>query len=92
MKVNSFHPFLFSEAMVRKISDGEGIIWSCVQAYAGLEKKSEESVEAAPVEAESDKVYVVCTPSGKEQSVRLELETDWENALSDEDLLQEIKR
>jgi hypothetical protein len=77
--------------MPREIQDKEGTIWSCIQAYAGLSNNSEKR-EAARVEGERDLVEVVCTPSGGAQTVRLQLATDWENKLSDDELLNEIKK
>ncbi|HEX8397101.1 MAG TPA: hypothetical protein VF644_06725 [Pyrinomonadaceae bacterium] len=77
--------------MPREIQDGEGTTWSCIQAYAGLSNNAEKR-EAARVEGEPDLVEVVCTPSGGAQTVRLQLAGDWENKLSDEELLSEIKK
>lgn len=53
---------------------------------------SEEKRDAASVEGAPHLVEVVCTPSGGAQTVRLELPGDWENKLSDEDVLKEIER
>lgn len=75
--------------MPREVIDGEGITWTCVRAYAGL-SKGNENADAAKVDGTDDRFRVVCTPSGGAQSVRLELPGDWEEALSDEDLLREI--
>jgi hypothetical protein len=75
--------------MPREVTDAEGITWSCIQAYAGLSQNSEKQ-EAAQVNEDKDTYRVVCTPSGAAQSVRLELQGDWENSYSDEQLLQEI--
>ena len=77
--------------MPREIQDREGTTWSCIQAYAGLSNNAEKQ-EAARVENNADLVEVVCTPSGGAQTVRLQLPSDWENKLSDEELLSEIKR
>lgn len=77
--------------MAREVHDGE-TVWSLAQAYAGLEDKAtEEKSDAAQVEGKDDSVYVVATPNGGAQSIRLELKTSWEESLSDEDLLSEIK-
>ena len=86
--------FLFYRLLIfmqREIQDKDGTIWSCVEAYSGLSQNSENK-DAARVEDKSDLVYVVCTPNGGAQTVRLELQSDWENALSDEDLLREIEK
>ncbi len=77
--------------MPREVQDSENVIWSCVEAYAGLKQKNEEKSAAAKVEGANDLVYVVCTPSGGEQTLRLQLKSDWEESLSDEDLLREIE-
>ena len=74
----------------REVRDKEGLSWTCVQAYAGLEgKKGEKAAEIA--ETDDEQVPVVCTPSGGAQSVRLELPVDWLQQLSDEELLKQIK-
>lgn len=78
--------------MPREIQDSENTTWSCVEVYAGLKTESDDKPnEAAKVAGEKDKVYVVATPSGGAQTVRLQLASDWENVLSDEDLLREIE-
>lgn len=77
--------------MPREVTEKEGTIWNCVQAYAGLDQTGEQNKEAAKVDSKSDTVYVVCTPNGGAQTVRLELRSDWENLLADEDLLREIE-
>jgi hypothetical protein len=77
--------------MSREIQDDEGTTWSCIQAYAGLSNNAEKQ-EAARVEGAADLVEIVCTPSGGAQTVRLQLASDWENKLSDEELLNEIKK
>ena len=69
--------------MPREIKVGE-TLWSCVQAYAGL---SDESPAAEATDGHE--VTVVCTPSGGEQSVRLQLSSDWDQ-LPDEDLAKAI--
>ena len=77
--------------MPREVQDGEGTTWSCIQAYAGLSNDAEKR-EAALIEGAPNLVEVVCTPSGGAQTVRLQLASDWENKLSDEELLNEIKK
>lgn len=74
--------------MAREVTDGEGIKWSCVEAYAGLSGGS--GGEAARVEGTDDRFRVVCTPSGDAKSVELELPGGWEKSLSDDELLREI--
>ena len=76
--------------MEREVKDADGITWTCIQAFSGLSDNSE-AQEAAEVKGEPDTYWVVCTPSGGAQSVRLKLKGDWEEEYSDEALLQEIK-
>lgn len=76
--------------MQREITDSEGITWTCIQAFTGLSDQPENQ-EAAQVKGQEDTYWVVCTPSGGSQSVRLKLSGDWETAYSDEALLDEIK-
>lgn len=76
--------------MPREVQDSENTIWSCVEAYAGLKTETEEKPEVAKNSGET--VEVVCTPSGGAKTVRLKLNSDWETALSDEDLLQKIQQ
>lgn len=76
--------------MPREINDN-GTTWTLAQAYAGLEENSKEASDAARVEGAEDLVHVVATPSGGAQTVRLQLKTDWEESLSDEEILKKIK-
>lgn len=76
--------------MAREVTDGDGVTWSCVQAYGGL-KEGGGDAEAARVEGEPDLFQVVCTPSGGAQSVRLKLAGGWEEKYGDEELLREIE-
>ncbi|HEX8190346.1 MAG TPA: hypothetical protein VF586_18460 [Pyrinomonadaceae bacterium] len=75
--------------MAREVTDGEGVTWACVQAYAGLSDGGENE-EAARVGGAGDLFHVVCTPSGGAQTVRLKLGGGWDEGLSDEELLREI--
>lgn len=76
--------------MPREVTGVDGIVWSCVEAYAGLSEEG--GGEAAERAASGDgKLTVVCTPGGGAKTVRLELPADWEQSLSDEDLLREIE-
>ena len=76
--------------MPREITDEEGITWSCIQAFAGLGNDPEKT-DAARVNG-SDRLRVVCTPSGGAASIRLELQEGWEAGMPDGDLLQEIQK
>jgi hypothetical protein len=74
----------------REIQDGNGTTWTCVQAYSGIHD-NKENEEAAQVKGKGNTYAVVCTPSGGSQTVRLELPGDWMEALSDEELAEEIQ-
>lgn len=75
----------------REVTDAEQTTWSCVQAYAGVgDGEAAQALEERRA-AEGRGVPVVCTPSGGEQSVRLELAHDWAATLSDDALLAEIQ-
>jgi hypothetical protein len=76
--------------MPREIDDGEGVRWTCAQAYAGLTDQPVD--ESAGKVGGADRYRVVCTPSGGSKSVELELPGGWEESYSDEALLQEIQR
>ncbi len=76
--------------MEREITDSNGITWTCVQAYSGLDSSAEKQ-DAAQVKGQENTYWVVCTPSGGAQSVRLKLEGDWDTSYSDEALLNEIQ-
>jgi hypothetical protein len=76
--------------MPREITDGEGITWTCIQAFAGL-CNNPEKADAARVEGSEDHVQVVCTPSGAARSVRIECPAEWETSMQDEQLLNAIE-
>ena len=76
--------------MPREIQDPDGIRWTCAQAYAGL-AGSDADDSAARVEG-TDRVRVICTPSGGSKSVELELPIGWEEILTDEELLEQIRQ
>ncbi|WP_324673446.1 hypothetical protein [Hymenobacter sp. GOD-10R] len=73
----------------REVIDAHHTTWTCVQAYAGLEGKVAEQA-AKLAETADGQVTVVCTPNGGAQTVRLELNSNWLDNLSDEELLQAI--
>ena len=75
----------------REVRDSDGTNWSCVQAYAGLSNSSASEVAKAAAGAEGT-CTVVCTPSGGAQTVRLELPTNWTEALKDKELVQQIEK
>lgn len=74
--------------MPREVTDGEGTVWSCVEAYAGLSEDGKS--DAARVEG-TDRYRVVCTPTGGATSVTLELPGGWDESMSDEDLAKAIE-
>jgi hypothetical protein len=76
--------------MPREVTDPNGITWTCIQAFSGL-GKDQEKMEAARVDGEADAFQVVCTPSGGAQSVRIELPGDWEQKISEEQLMDMIQ-
>jgi hypothetical protein len=73
----------------REVQDAENTTWTCVQALSGLTGQAAEEA-AERIESEKGTVPVVCTPSGGEQSVRMELSKDWVDTMSDGDLLTAI--
>ena len=73
----------------RDVTDADGLVWACTQAYAGL---GEGAAAEAAEQIAGDTVTVVCTPTGAAQTVRLDLAPDWEAALPDDDLLAAIGR
>jgi hypothetical protein len=90
MEIGALLPTGKDDYMPREVSDGEGITWSCIQAFAGLGNDPEKT-DAARVNGTHDQVHVVCTPSGGAKSVRIELNVDWETSLHEDDLLQAIR-
>jgi hypothetical protein len=75
--------------MARDVHDADGVTWACVQALAGLAQSAAKTA-AAQVPGTEDCYYVVCTPSGGAQSVRLELPEAWETDLDDDAVLAAI--
>lgn len=76
--------------MARDVTDQDGVVWNCVEAYSGL-SDSPENHEKAQVKGSDDQYWVVCTPEGGAKSVRLKLKEEWESSYSDEELLKEIE-
>jgi hypothetical protein len=72
--------------MPREITDGNGIIWSCIQAFAGLGNDA----AAARIDGMADRFHVVCTPSGGARLVRIALPGGWEGDCPDEEILAAI--
>jgi hypothetical protein len=78
--------------MAREVTDADGTVWSCVPPYQGLAGDDEGMPDAARVEGADDRYYLVCTPSGGAQSVRITVAGDWATAMSDEQVVAEIGR
>lgn len=74
----------------REVTDEAGTAWSCVQAFAGVGASPAAREAAERIAGADGRVAVVCTPDGGAQSVRLELAPEWEESLSDEELLAAI--
>jgi hypothetical protein len=73
----------------REVQDAENVRWVCVQALAGGTEATADAA-AERLESEDGTVPVVCTPSGGSTSVRLELPRGWDEATSDDALLEAI--
>ena len=77
--------------MPREVNCEDGVVWSCVEAYAGLSDEGDTEAAERAATGGDEKRIVVCTPSGGAKTVRLELPADWEKSLDDEQLLREIE-
>ena len=73
----------------REVQDSGNVTWTCVQAFGGISEASAAKA-ARKIESARGTLPVVCTPSGGEQSVRIELPRGWAESLSDEELLRKI--
>jgi hypothetical protein len=65
----------------REIQDKEKVRWQCVQAFSGVETGF--GKDGVQVENQNGTVTVVCTPSGGAQTVRLDLDNNWLEKMSD---------
>ncbi len=72
--------------MTREITDATGTVWTVAQAYAGLGDTPAAQSAAERAADTPGAVAVVCTPTGGEMSVRLELPVGWAESLSDDQL------
>lgn len=75
----------------REVTDNKNTTWTCVQAYTGGLAGSTTEQAASRAETDEGTVTVVCTPSGGAQTVRLELQKNWLENLSDEELATAIQ-
>jgi hypothetical protein len=78
----------FDASAPREVTDPEGLAWSCIQAFAGLGHDSG-LADKARVPG-TDRVHVVCTPSGGARSVRVQLPLGWQQSSDDAALLAAI--
>jgi hypothetical protein len=74
----------------REVQDENNVRWQCVQAFSGGQNVDEKKM--SKLTQENGKVEVVCTPSGGEQTVRIKLEPQWEEKISDAQLLDAIRK
>ncbi|HEY0740578.1 MAG TPA: hypothetical protein VGD40_03915 [Chryseosolibacter sp.] len=72
----------------REVQDQNNTRWVCVEALSGLSDNSSEVAEK--IQDRNGKVPVVCTPSGGAQTVRIKVNPDWVEKLSDEELVSQI--
>ena len=74
----------------REVQDQNNTKWVCVEALSGLSDNS--SAVADKIQDTDGNVPVVCTPSGGAQTVRINVNSNWSESLSDEELLEEITK
>ena len=77
--------------MPRDVTTDDELVWSCVEAYAGLAGGEDDGDGGdgdgrTPTRAGGEPVTVVCTPRGGAPSVRLQLAADWEQSAGDDEL------
>ncbi len=73
----------------REVQGQDNVIWTCVEALSGIERETTEQA-GADIQDEDGTVPVVCTPNGGERSVRLQLPSRWQDAFSDDELLDAV--
>ena len=75
----------------REVTDNRNTRWSCVQAFAGTNgDAAKEAIQRT--ENSKGEVEVICTPSGGAQTVRLRLDQQWAESVSDEALVSAIEK
>jgi hypothetical protein len=74
----------------REVLDKENIRWTCVQSFTMAEGEAAERLKESVMQ-DKEKVMVVCTPSGGQKTVRVELPNDWNQVLTDDELIKEIE-
>ena len=75
----------------REVQGQDNTKWTCVQALSASESPALQEA-AARVQEDDKTVTVVCTPSGGERSRRITLPVEWEQTLSDAQLLDAIAK
>ena len=73
----------------REVQDHDNTRWVCVEALSGLSDNSAEVADK--IKDGQGNVPVICTPSGGAQTVRMSVDPNWSEALSDEEILKKIK-
>lgn len=73
----------------REIQGNDNTIWTCTQAFSGT--NGDAGKKAAEKVTSEGKVVVICTPSGGEQTIRLELPEGWEKEMSDAALMDALR-
>ena len=74
----------------REVQDKDGMRWTCVQALGGGSAALADAA-AERLEAPDGTMPVVCTPSGGAETVRVQLPVGWDDATTDEALLEAIR-
>lgn len=74
----------------REVQDENKIQWKCVQALEGVHTVSKPDI-GQRLQNKDGQVPVICTPSGGAQTIRLFLNKDWDESMSDESLLKAIQ-
>lgn len=72
----------------REVQDLENTRWVCVEALSAISEGRKDIEEK--IQDKNGNVTVVCTPSGGAQTVRIQLQSDWQETLDDETLIQKI--
>lgn len=75
----------------REVQDSDNVKWVCVQALSGVSRDISDLTEEK-IENGKGEVEVVCTPSGGAQTKRIHLPKEWNESLSDEQLVAAISR
>jgi hypothetical protein len=74
----------------REVQDGRQTTWTLVQALSGGDGAVAQAAEQR-LQDSAGRVPVVATPSGGEQSRRLQLPVDWHDTMSDDQLRDAVQ-